>query len=267
MRRGTEQNPPVFVVSTGRAGSRMIAWALGTVDSVFAVHEPLPHLVTEAYLRWRGRLSGEDAEMAVRHKRENLYWQVLKNGLTYVESAHYCSHFIPELDRIFGARFVFLHRNPADFVRSGLRRGWYAEPDLRERLYGFVRRRWRIEVGDLWRDHRLDPPPEFESRLERLAWLWCEINGTILDGLESVDPERCFELRLDSVGRDRFRELLEFIGVPADADVVERMIRTAAERPDKEPLRERASGSDTPWDERALQRITGRMARRLGYDG
>jgi len=43
---------PVFIVSTGRAGSTMIARLLAMHPDVCALHEPHPHLRTEAFVKW-----------------------------------------------------------------------------------------------------------------------------------------------------------------------------------------------------------------------
>ena len=253
---------PVFIVSTGRAGSQMLARVLSEAPALLALHEPRPHLVTEGYLRWTGTMSEEEAEAAVRDKRGDLVRQVERNGLIYVESSHYCSHFIPELARIFDARFIFLHREPRGFTRSGLSRDWYEDLSRRQRLHMLARRKWRVPVGHVWHDHRLEPPDDLESRMERIAWLWAEINRTILAGLESVDPRRKLEIRLDSVGPARFAEVLEFVGAEADPAVLERMTVVAARKPNK--TKKRPEELD-PWNEDAFRRLTAPMAERLGY--
>jgi hypothetical protein len=138
------------------------------------------------------------------------------------------NHFIRELDRLFDARFIFLHREPRGFTQSGLARNWYDEPSPRQRLYTLARRKWVVDIGNFWYDHRLDPPPELTTRMERLAWLWSEINRTIMDGLEEIEPSRKMEVRLDSVGPANFSEVLRFIGVPDDEELTERMALTAA---------------------------------------
>lgn len=43
---------PVFIVSTGRSGSTMIARALALHPSLCVFHEPHPHLRTEAFVKW-----------------------------------------------------------------------------------------------------------------------------------------------------------------------------------------------------------------------
>jgi hypothetical protein len=256
------RDTPVFIVSTGRAGSQMLARVLSEAPGVLALHEPRPHLVTEGYLRWTGKMSDEEAEDAVRDKRLDLVGQVERNGLIYVESSHYCSHFIPELARVFDARFIFLHREPRGFTRSGLSRDWYEELSRRQRLEMMARRKWRVAVGHVWHDHRLEPPPELESRMERIAWLWSEINRTILEGLEAVEPERKLEIRLDSVGPARFAEVLEFVGAEPEPAVLERMTAVAARKPNKTKTRPEELD---PWDEDAFRRVTAPMAERLGY--
>lgn len=257
------ERAPVFVVSTGRAGSKMLARVLAPLPGVLALHEPQPHLLTEAYLHWKGALSVEDVESALQKKRGDLVEQVSLNGLIYVESSHYCSHLIPELSRLFGARFVFLHRDPRGFTESGLGRSWwYPRFSLAESIRAFARRRLRLDVGVPWHDHRLDPPREYRTRMERIAWLWVEINRVILRDLDSVPDGSRFEFRLEDAGPERFEQLLEFIGCEYRPSHVDTMAATARRKPNRG---ERSAG-ELPWDEQRFREITGPLARQLGYE-
>ncbi len=256
--------PPIFVVSTGRAGSLMLARAMAEVPGILSFHEPQPHLNTEAYLRWRGELTSEQAETRVRNKRADLVEQVGVNGLTYLESSHYCSHLIPELSRAFGARFVFLHRDPRGFTTSGLARdSWY--PDHRPRselLKDLVRRKLGVDVGNHWQDHRLEPPPGMETRMEKIAWLWTEINGVIIRELEALDSARSHDLMLANVGPEGFGRLLDFLRLDYSPRVIQAMVEVARRKPNSQ---NRQPSVPEEWDEGAFQSITGPMAHRLGY--
>lgn len=259
---------PIFVVSTGRAGSMMLARALAKLPRTLALHEPKPHLVTEGFLRWKGELDSDGAEALIRAKRWDIVEQTKTNGLLYIESSHYCSHLIPELARVFDARFVYLHRDARGFTESGLARSnWYPPSiDLAESFKGMVRRRLAVEVGHYWHDHRLCPPPGLQSRMEKIAWLWTEINRVILEGLAEVESERVFELRLDAVGPKSFAELMRFVSGETENQeaVLDTMLAVAHRRPNKR--RSNWAAADV-WDEAAFISITDGMSRRLGYSG
>ncbi len=242
----------------------MLARALAPVPGLLALHEPKPHLITEGYLRWKGELSPDQAEVRIRSKRADLIEQVETNGLAYIESSHYCSHLIPELARLFGARFVFLHRDPRGFTKSGLARPtWYPKLDSTERAKSIIRRRVGVEVGNYWHDHRLDPPAHLTTRMEKIAWLWAEINRVILRDLSEIDPDRVFEFRLGAARGETFRELLEFIGVDAtDKEIAASMLAVAQQEPNK---RRREPEMADAWNEVAFHSITEPISRRLGY--
>ncbi|HEX6924254.1 MAG TPA: hypothetical protein VF167_02435 [Longimicrobiaceae bacterium] len=242
----------------------MLAKALAELPGVRSLHEPEPHLVTEGYLRWAGRMSSEEAAQQLRLKRSSLIDEARKAGEIYVESSHYCSHLIPELARVFDAKFVFLHRDARGFTRSGLARPhWYPDFDAVERLKTFVRRRFGVQVGNFWHDHRLEPPAELDTRMKKIAWLWTEINRVILRDLATVEDDRKFEIRLDEVGPERLAELARFIGCDFGEADLNRMVEVAERKPNR---RTSAPPEDDEWDESAFLAITAETSRALGYD-
>ena len=54
-----EPKPTIFVLSTGRSGSMMLAKVLGLHSEICSFHEPLPQLNTEAYAKWNGRITND----------------------------------------------------------------------------------------------------------------------------------------------------------------------------------------------------------------
>ena len=259
------QPRPVFVVSTGRAGSQMIAHALRAHPRVLALHEPPPRLDVEAYGKWRGAQPAARILKRVRGKRVGLVTQVIENGYRYVESSHFCAHLVPELRQLFDARIVHLHRDVEPFVASGLARDWYGERergDLREKVRTFVRRRLVLDLGNPGLDHRLEPPARF-SRAQKIAWLWSQINEVILRDLEAVPPEHQMTLALEAVTPDAITRLLDLIEVDTDAETLRAMVEIAGARPNRS-----ASGAPAGLDARdraSVEEIAGPMRRRLGY--
>lgn len=260
---------PVFVVSTGRAGSKMIAEAMRVHPHVVALHEPRPGLHREAYMAWSGKRSARWIRDQVELKRGSLVAQILANGFVYLESSHFCSHLIAPLRDLFpGAKFVFLHRDGREFVRSGLERTWYrgkAESALGH-LVRFARHRLLLDVGKAGRDHRLTPPKQLRTRADRIAWLWAEINRSIEKGLAAVPKEDQFRLPLAALGRDSLRALTDFIGIEGDESILTRMLEVAGRRPNQTARR-----SVPPFDQwtqdqqRQFFRIAGPMLAQLGY--
>lgn len=103
----------------------MLARVLALHPELGAFHEPKPWLNTEGYLRWSGRKDSEYVHFRLGQKRDDLIEQVDANGLRYIESSHFISHFIPDLRDRYDARFIHLYRDGRDFLRSGLERDWY----------------------------------------------------------------------------------------------------------------------------------------------
>jgi hypothetical protein len=260
---------PVFVVSTGRAGSKMIAHAMRVHPQVLALHEPRPGLHREAYISWAGRRSARWLRGRLELKRSSLVEQTLANGFVYLESAHFCSHLIGPLRDLFpGAKFVFLHRDGREFVRSGLERTWYRgnEESALGHLAKFARHRLLLDVPKPGWDHRLTPPRQLRARAERIAWLWAEINRSIEKGLAAVPKEDQFRLPLAALGPDSLRALTEFMGVDVDGRILNEMMAVAARRPNKTPSRAVAPFDQWPDEEqRQFFRIAGEMMTQLGY--
>jgi hypothetical protein len=262
---------PVFVVSTGRAGSKMIAEAMRVHPQVVALHEPLPRpgLHREAYWAWSGRADARWLRTRLERKRRTLVEQILANGFVYLESAHYCSHLIGPLRDLFpGAKFVFLHRDGREFVRSGLERSWYRgkEESALAHLVKFARDRLLLDLGNVGWDHRLSPPKQLRTRAERIAWLWAEINRSIEKGLAGVPQQDQFRLPLAELSIDSLRALTEFMGIDGDPRILSKMMAVAAERPNK--TRSRSVPPFEQWTrQEQLQffRIAGPMMKQLGY--
>lgn len=251
----------------------MLARVLALHPEVGAFHEPRPWLLTEAYLRWSGRRDGEFASRKVEEKRDDLIEQVDANGLMYVESSHFLSHLIPDLEERYEPTFVHLYRDGRDFVRSGIERGWY--DTRRATLAGamwlavlrWIRRWTALSVGQVWEDHRLSPPRELSDRFERIAWLWAEINGEILRHLGQIPSSRRKEVCLEEFDATALEDLLGFLDLQLEEAPMERMIELARRKPNRTEEREvpRPERWSKGW-RRRFREIAGPTMRQLGYD-
>jgi len=261
-----------FVVSTGRSGSQMIAKALGLHPDTCALHEPLPLLSLEAFWVW-SRHSGHtnfrrniSVENHIHEKRSGLIKQIQDNELLYIESSYFLGHLIGHLDQMFDVRYIYLHRNGQDFVRSGLRRSWYTEKSLSNALKTFLRRSLFIDIGNPHEDHRLMPPKNLSSRFDKITWLWTEMNRVIQDHLSLIPDERQYTLALEDFDQAHLLELHDFLGLSIDSQRLERMMLIASSHPNRSDLRS-GHTDDVFTDERCVRfnAIAGDMMRRLGY--
>lgn len=244
----------------------MLAKVLGLHPEVLALHEPQPLLNKEAFFAWSGSRDSVEISQRVSGKRSPLIAQVVEdNHLFYVESSNFLSHLIPELDELFEPNFIHLYRNGRDFVLSGLSRTWYQPVDASTRIATYLRRNFALDVGNSFIDHRLKPPKDCGSRLQKCAWLWAEINRVILNELATIPEDRRFELRLEDFGEDVLREVLGFIGVDASSNLLREMLTIASERPNATPQ----SRVRTTWgevEEQSFDAIAGSVMHQLGYE-
>lgn len=244
----------------------MIARTLDLHPHVVAHHEPDPPLNLEAYLKWSQRKSRAWIARRLARKRMALVERAQRGGLQFVESSHWLSHLIAELDQVFEGRFVFLHRDGRQFVRSGLERDWYRPLSASARLKTSMRRVSGVPIGNTSRDHRLDPPAQLHGRLVKIAWLWAEINGAVLEQLRAVPADRVFRLGVEDLDADRLTRLLQFIGVEAEGEWSEAMLSLAGGRPNRTEAFQGEAGELWEADNVALfDSVAGEMMRALGY--
>ena len=235
---------PIFIVSTGRAGSKMIAKTLAKHPAALALHEPLPNLNMEAFAHWKSSHTTQEIKKRVSSKRRDLLNKVEGNGLIYIESSHYCSHLILILNDLYGAKFMYLYRDGRDFVRSGLEReGWYPENIFSSHLQGKkkilqafkrkVRRRFLKQVGYTWEDHRLLPPDKYRSRVEKISWLWVEINTVIQNSLSKLPADKHISIRLEDFNKGGLNKVLSFLELTASDSIKAQMVKTSEQKPNK----------------------------------
>jgi len=239
-----ESKRPIFIVSTGRAGSKMIAKTLARHPETLSLHEPLPHLNIESFANWKGSHVAQEINRRVNNKRQDLLEQVEGNGLIYIESSHYCSHLIPILSELFGGGFIYLYRDGRDFVRSGLEREWWytnnffsshlkGKGKVKQVLKRRVRRKFLIDMGYTWEDHRLLPPKKYKTRIEKISWLWVEINSVIQDSLSKLSSDKYIYLKLEEFNSGGVDRLLSFLDIKSTKKIKLQMEKVSKKKPNR----------------------------------
>lgn len=245
----------------------MLARVLDQDARMSAFHEPEPYLLREGYLRWRGERGAEWSKRQIQSKRRELVESVSEQGQIYVESSCFLAHLILDLEECFdGPKFIYLYRDGRAFVRTGLEQWWYERVGWIWRTARRVRRSTGISVGRVWEDHKLDPPADLDSRFEKIAWLWAEINSDIVRGLRSIPEDRQMRVRLEEFDKSKLRACIEYcVGDPERAPVG-RMVRIAESQPNE--TEEHHVPGPRRWSEKWKQRfdeLAGEMMRELGY--
>lgn len=251
----------LFVLSTGRCGTTTLTSLLSLSPGIHAVHMPHPQYREETRHAYQAfPLSRGEARrylQAYAWSRIGPLRRSLVSGKYYAECSCRLTFFGPELASFFPrARFLHLYRNPADVVRSGMRRGYY--------------------VNHGWDPYRITPrsdDPHAESwsewgPFEKCCWFWKEINRFSLETVSSLDPARTRSVRFESLvspDGQAARELFEWLGVATPPqDEIRRVISV--------PENAQREGEFPRWPDwteaqkETLAAIAGLVAVRLGYD-
>lgn len=180
--------PYVFVLSTGRCGTLLVTEILAKSSCLRVEHNPKPELEYASRVVHRDEIDEKAQEIAVLASRFDLFFlDTLLRGRIYVETNNRITFFAPALAKLLpNAKFIHLVRNPADFVRSGMRRGYYQEGVVQhQRLDGSNYSPWNTF-----------------SRLEKITWEWNEINRKIEEFKGNVEAKRVLTINSESLYKE-----------------------------------------------------------------
>jgi len=254
---------PVFVLTTGRSGSRLVTEILNQCEGLAAFHEPEPTLQYFSNHAFHNQDKPELLRHTIHTARMELVLKTMIRDRIYVEANQCMTFFAPALSSLFPkSRFVHLVRHPGQFVRSAWRKGWHRNDSIWEsgRLRNRDEQAWRS-----W------------GEVERLAWLWEATNGFIESFKASISGERCLTLRLEDLTSDpRIPEKLALFcgGAAPNLSKMETLLKsrinTFRVSPDEPPnMKKRRDFPEYPdWAPEnlaALERHAKRLAPRYGY--
>ncbi len=220
---------PVFVLSTGRTGTSFLTLLLNKSKEVSVFHSPEKLLFnSKSELSYQSKIvyghysrNGINVEgneligQIYLSNRLELLYNCYRFGKTFIETNNRISFFAPALFHLFPkAKFIFVHRHPGDFVRSGIRRSWYTltDPQSESRIYPSDSDVCFEKWGDF-------------SQLERISWLWNSTNKFILEFLGKLPRSQVFTFNFSSLNPSTMRELLTFIKISdLSPDIIEKQI-------------------------------------------
>jgi len=191
---------PVFVLSTGRSGSKFVEVLLNCAANVMAFHEPGPTLQYFSNYAFHNQDDERILTQMIQAARMESILSVYIKDKIYVESNQCLAFFAPALARLFKkSKFAHLIRHPGDFARSALRKGWHANDSI-----------W--ESGRV----RMKDPGAWESldQVEKLGWVWMATNQFIESFKSRIEPWRTFTVRLEDLAGnlEPVQRLFRFIG-------------------------------------------------------
>lgn len=264
------KNRPIFILSTGRAGSKMLAKTLALHPKLFCLHEPQPHLNPEAYTAWKNTKTEIEINESIKTKRDRLVSQTEDNQLIYCESSLYCSYLIPFLIDLYNPRFLFLYRDGRDFTRSALNKNWYKRDQntsfILKYARQFLRRYFLKDLRGTWDDPKLDPPAQYKSRIEKIAWLWVEVNSMILKDLTRFEADY-YPIKLEEFDKSKIKEILHFLGLDFSSSLLNSMINVSNNKPNKSKNKVHPPFSEwSGLEKKKFTIITSDMMSRLEYN-
>jgi len=255
---------PVFVLSTGRSGSKFIVELLNLSPTIAAFHEPRPCLQYFSNFAFQHQPQLEILSRMIDAARMEMILETHIKNKIYVESNQCLTFFAPAIAGLFrGAKFAHLLRHPAHFVRSAVRKGWHRNDSIWES--------GRVRLADEKNWSRME-------QRERLAWLWTVTNEYIETFKKGLASERSLTVRFEDLlhGPNEAERLFRFVG---SRPINREQIRQAQDKrineleifPDEPPTMRKIS--DFPpyeeWPEEWQEKLragVGTLAANYGYE-
>ena len=211
-----QQAVPIFVLSTGRCGTKLLS-ELIEMDRLFeVVHQPAPELTFSASYAYQkfGSKFEELSQIIDACRYEKIRDCYLLNK-TFVETNNRITFFAPYLKELFPkSKFIHLQREVQGFVVSGFSRNWYAY----EKLFDEGRITPRLGSKVPWFEY---------NQVQKITWLWKETNDFIRKTIQSLPDSRKFFLQSEDLyhNAEKITELLSFIGAkPVEEEMIRRRI-------------------------------------------
>ena len=200
---------PVFILSTGRSGSKFIAGLLDLAPNAASYHEPRPTLQYFSDYAFHHQEHGDILGKIIESARMELLLETFIQDKLYIESNQCLTFFAPFIKKIFKrAKFVQIIRHPGTFAHSAIRKGWHKNDSIWES--------GRVHLQDASQWNRLD-------HIGKLAWVWNVTNRYIEDFKRTLPAEDFFACKIEDLSSNigLARELFAFAGLkaPEEAEI------------------------------------------------
>lgn len=223
----------VFVVSTGRCGTKSLAEAFKAHIDFKAFHEPSQVLNVPNRLAWEGH----DMSRVIELIEKPMVSLVHTRGYNFLDSSPQLGTLGSALVKVFpDAYFLHLVRDGIDVVRSAMGTLWYKDKPFNP-------------VNCMYY------PNEYETRFERCCWRWTEVNRIILDQVGHLEKYRL--QRLEDISGSDLGSILDWLGLEP--------IPLAMPHENKSKREFPAYPDWTEDQKRQAKEIMGAMRAELGY--
>lgn len=198
---------PVFVLTTGRAGSKFIHHIFNHFKELKAYHEAFPTLQYFSNFAYHNQHNPEVLSAMFQGARMELILDAFNQNKIFVESNQCLAFYAPAIIKTFpNSRFIHLIRHPGDFIRSAIMKGWHINDSIWESG------RLKMKNHDEW--NKL-------CHIEKLAWVWKATNEFIINFLGEVDNNQFMTVKFEDLinNKEITIRILEFIGLCADVNI------------------------------------------------
>ena len=191
----------VFVVSTGRSGSKAIASFFQQHSEVHAIHDSYLQFGRYAIDKLNNRLQSSQLRQTLLDTFDGLSYI---NKPNHVQSDQKLGALITELAEIFpSAKFIWLIRNLEDFVNSAYPRGWFDNSEFNYPENNKEFKKAQHKPAQYYAAYRVNgfktgsfTEDQWRSMtaFERNCWYWQYWNRLIEKQLSKLDSSRHMQL-------------------------------------------------------------------------
>ncbi|MFT4536735.1 MAG: hypothetical protein ACJA1A_002915 [Saprospiraceae bacterium] len=229
----------VFILSTGRSGSKSIAKLIDQHSDAECYHDSFAHLNT-----WScNYLYNISTKEEIKKKLLSLYNSMsLGKKSVYGQSDQKIAPLVPILSEMFpSAKFIWLIRNPYDFINSAYARGWFdnSEFGYPQNDMEFLKKKVSPSVFDA--DHRCNGAKvgvftniewQAMTAFERICWYWSYWNCLIEENIEMLPKSMSLKVKLEELENHK-NKILDFVGLSPIAVKSETVNSAYYKKPDK----------------------------------
>lgn len=252
--------PCIFILSTGRVGTKTIAALANLSKHIIAFHEPTPMLYGLSNICYKTYDEDRHLELfkeAFLIARRNLFNYTLSFGKGYVETSPQVTFLAPIIRSVIPqAKFIHVIRDPRSFIRSGMRRRWYVDHPMDKTR---IMPPSSSELYNKW---------EHWSPFRKIIWLWEETNLWIDKFMKTLMPEQGLFFHAEEIFEFKagnIEKLYGFLnnGLPGENKIKGILskklnVQTSGTFPKPEEWTEEMQGQ--------LKSIAGPVIKKFGYD-
>lgn len=253
---------PVFVLSTGRCGTKLLSQLINESKDAQVTHEPYPCFLGETKSVYQADGEAAYGKRVVQQyavARWRFLYDAASNHQVYMECSNRLTYLAYSLREYFpDARFIHMYRNPYDVIRSGIRRGYYTGDHPWDKYR--ITPREKEMSADQW---------AYLSSFEKTCWYWAAVNDWILKFLEVTNRSAVYNLKAEDLFNDPLGEVQKLCGWLEIQKPGSEYIRTTG----RVRINAQVEGVCPHWSEwsekerQTVSKLTGPVARRLGYSG